>query len=150
MVLSPNELIRNIFFFLVCCCLVTQIQWIRGSMASSLSTSTSLQNASQQLSCSLFPSAINLSSNSNVSLPFYDNKVKPSPLLSSTPRFLTVIAMAPPKLGGKAKAKKGTSIYLRPCPFIFCSVLICFYICLILLIFNFNICSLAGAEQWWV
>lgn len=143
MVLSPSELIRNIFFFLVCCCLVTQI---RGSMASFLSTSTSLQNASQQLSCSLFPPAINLSSNSNVSLQFYNNKVKPSPLLSSTPRFLTVIAMAPPKPGGKAKAKKGTSIYLRPFPFIFCSVLIC----LILLIFNFNICSLAGAEQWWV
>ncbi|KDO76781.1 hypothetical protein CISIN_1g042478mg [Citrus sinensis] len=62
--------------------------------------------SNQQLSCSLFPSAVNLSSNSNVSLPFYDNKVKPSPLLSSTPRFLTVIAMAPPKPGGKAKAKK--------------------------------------------
>ncbi|KAL9434707.1 hypothetical protein AB3S75_029371 [Citrus x aurantiifolia] len=75
-------------------------------MASSPSTSTSLQNASQQLSCSLFPPAINLSSNSNVSLQFYNNKVKPSPLLSSTPRFLTVIAMAPPKPGGKAKAKK--------------------------------------------
>lgn len=50
----------------------------------------------------------------------------------------------------KPKPRKVTSIYLRPCPFIFCSVLICFYTCLILLILNFNICSLTGAEQWWV
>ncbi|KAJ4711771.1 50S ribosomal protein L11 [Melia azedarach] len=65
--------------------------------------SNNLHNAN--LSSSLFPSPTNLSSNSNISLQFYNKK--PSSLLSSTPRFLTVIAMAPPKPGGKAKKVVG-------------------------------------------
>ncbi|KAI9173433.1 hypothetical protein LWI28_001328 [Acer negundo] len=80
-------------------------------MASSLSTYHSLTSAlppktleNGKLSSSLFPSPINLSSNSNNSLQFFNNK--PTPPLSSTPRFLTVIAMAPPK-GGKAKKVVG-------------------------------------------
>ncbi|KAL5831476.1 hypothetical protein ACOSQ4_016830 [Xanthoceras sorbifolium] len=80
-------------------------------MASSLSTYHCLTSSlppktleNSKLSSSLFPSPINLSSNSNTSLQFFNKK--PTPLLSSTPRFLTVIAMAPPK-GGKAKKVVG-------------------------------------------
>ncbi|KAK8672737.1 hypothetical protein V6N13_111100 [Hibiscus sabdariffa] len=47
-----------------------------------------------------------LSSNRNVSLKFLNRKL--SPLIPSTPRFLTVIVMAPPKPGGKAKKGKAT------------------------------------------
>ncbi|KAL4375835.1 hypothetical protein GQ457_02G018450 [Hibiscus cannabinus] len=46
-----------------------------------------------------------LSSNRNVSLKFLNRKL--SPLIPSTPRFLTVTAMAPPKPGGKAKKVVG-------------------------------------------
>ncbi|KAL5833215.1 hypothetical protein ACOSQ3_016889 [Xanthoceras sorbifolium] len=80
-------------------------------MASSLSTYHCLTSSlppktleNSKLSSSLFPSPINLSCNSNTSLQFFNKK--PTPLLSSTPRFLTVIAMAPPK-GGKAKKVVG-------------------------------------------
>ncbi|XVE64570.1 hypothetical protein DITRI_Ditri07aG0110900 [Diplodiscus trichospermus] len=81
-------------------------------MASSLSTSHHLSSSislrnidNAKLSSSLFPSSINLSSNPNISLQFLNKKQ--SPLISSTPRFLTVIAMAPPKPGGKAKKVVG-------------------------------------------
>ncbi|XP_044484693.1 50S ribosomal protein L11, chloroplastic-like [Mangifera indica] len=77
-------------------------------MASSISTSSlvPLKNVDNaRLSSSMFPSSINLSSNSNVYLQFFNKK--PSSLLSSTPRFVTVIAMAPPKPGGKAKKVVG-------------------------------------------
>ncbi|XP_010542112.1 PREDICTED: 50S ribosomal protein L11, chloroplastic [Tarenaya hassleriana] len=47
----------------------------------------------------------NLSSKTNVSIQFLGKRQPP--LLSSTPRFLTVIAMAPPKPGGKAKKVVG-------------------------------------------
>ncbi|XP_021286708.1 50S ribosomal protein L11, chloroplastic [Herrania umbratica] len=81
-------------------------------MAASLSTFHHLSSSlcpgnidNAKLSPTLFPSPINLSSNPNISLQFLNKKQ--SPLLSSTPRFLTVIAMAPPKPGGKAKKVVG-------------------------------------------
>ncbi|KAL4364095.1 hypothetical protein GQ457_04G038090 [Hibiscus cannabinus] len=81
-------------------------------MASSLSTFHHLTSPfpprkidNGKLSSSLFPSPISLSSNPNVSLKFLNRKL--SPLIPSTPRFLTVIAMAPPKPGGKAKKVVG-------------------------------------------
>lgn len=86
------------------------------SMASSLSTLHHLSSSlcprnidNAKLSSTLFHSPINLSSNPNISLQFLNKKQ--SPLLSSTPRFLTVIAMAPPKPGGKAK-KGSTNTYM--------------------------------------
>ncbi|GKV04057.1 hypothetical protein SLEP1_g16271 [Rubroshorea leprosula] len=82
-------------------------------MASSLSTfyhlSGSLcpKNADNvKLASSFLPSAVNLSSRPGISCHPFVNK-KQSPLLSSTPRFLTVIAMAPPKPGGKPKKVVG-------------------------------------------
>ncbi|XP_022722190.1 50S ribosomal protein L11, chloroplastic-like [Durio zibethinus] len=81
-------------------------------MASSLSTfhhrssSICLRNIDNaKLSSSLCPSPFNLSSNPSISLQFLNRKQ--NPLLSSTPRFLSVIAMAPPKPGGKAKKVVG-------------------------------------------
>ncbi|XWS48712.1 hypothetical protein CRYUN_Cryun13aG0100100 [Craigia yunnanensis] len=81
-------------------------------MASSLSTFHNLSSSfcprnihNAKLSSSFCPSPINLSLNPNISLQFLNRKQ--SPLLSSTPRFLTVIAMAPPKPGGKAKKVVG-------------------------------------------
>ncbi|KAK8480087.1 hypothetical protein V6N13_070391 [Hibiscus sabdariffa] len=81
-------------------------------MASSLSTFHHLTSPfsprkidNGKLSSSLFPSPISLSSNPNVSLKFLNRKL--SPLIPSTPRFLTVVAMAPPKPGGKAKKVVG-------------------------------------------
>ncbi|GMJ10925.1 plastid ribosomal protein l11 [Hibiscus trionum] len=81
-------------------------------MASSLSTFHRLSSSfsprntdNGKLSSSLCPSPVSLSSNPNVSLKFLNRKL--SPLISSTPRFLTVIAMAPPKPGGKAKKVVG-------------------------------------------
>ncbi|XVF51176.1 hypothetical protein PTKIN_Ptkin04bG0163400 [Pterospermum kingtungense] len=81
-------------------------------MATSLSTFHHLSSSlcprnidNAKLSSSLFPSPLNLSSNPNISLQFLNTKQ--SPLLSSTPRFLTVIAMAPPKPGGKPKKVVG-------------------------------------------
>ncbi|CAA7059293.1 unnamed protein product [Microthlaspi erraticum] len=65
------------------------------------STSSSLHPKSH-LSHSL---SSKLSSKANVSVQFLGRKQ--SPLLSSSPRFLTVIAMAPPKPGGKAKKVVG-------------------------------------------
>ncbi|AAF31280.1 50S ribosomal protein L11 [Arabidopsis thaliana] len=65
------------------------------------STSSSL-HPNSKLSHSL---SAKLSSKANVSVQFLGKKQ--SPLLSSTPRFLTVIAMAPPKPGGKAKKVVG-------------------------------------------
>ncbi|VVB11848.1 unnamed protein product [Arabis nemorensis] len=65
------------------------------------STSSSL-HPNSKLSHSL---SSKLSSKANVSVQFLGKKQ--SPLLSSTPRFLTVIAMAPPKPGGKAKKVVG-------------------------------------------
>ncbi|KAJ4917107.1 hypothetical protein Rs2_02657 [Raphanus sativus] len=62
------------------------------------STSSSLHPKSNSLSAKL-------SSKANVSVQFLGKRQ--SPLLSSTPRFLTVIAMAPPKPGGKAKKVVG-------------------------------------------
>lgn len=83
-------------------------------MASSLSTyypvssHISKQNHASNLSSSFLssPSSIPLSSNSNISLQFRCNNKQ---LCPATPRPLTVIAMAPPKPGGKAK--KGTCLY---------------------------------------
>ncbi|OMO79913.1 Ribosomal protein L11 [Corchorus capsularis] len=81
-------------------------------MASSLSTLNHLGSSlcprkidNAKLSSSLFSSPNNLSSNPNISLQFLTKKQ--SPLISSTPRFLTVIAMAPPKPGGKSKKVVG-------------------------------------------
>ncbi|XP_010461121.1 PREDICTED: 50S ribosomal protein L11, chloroplastic [Camelina sativa] len=65
------------------------------------STSSSL-HPNSKLSHSL---SAKLSSKANVSVQFLGKKQ--SPLLSSSPRFLTVIAMAPPKPGGKAKKVVG-------------------------------------------
>uniref|UniRef100_A0A1J3GDQ8 Large ribosomal subunit protein uL11c n=1 Tax=Noccaea caerulescens TaxID=107243 RepID=A0A1J3GDQ8_NOCCA len=65
------------------------------------STSSSLHPKSH-LSHSL---SSKLSSIANVSVQFLGKKQPP--LLSSSPRFLTVIAMAPPKPGGKAKKVVG-------------------------------------------
>uniref|UniRef100_A0A1J3G2J6 Large ribosomal subunit protein uL11c n=1 Tax=Noccaea caerulescens TaxID=107243 RepID=A0A1J3G2J6_NOCCA len=65
------------------------------------STSSSLHPKSH-LSHSL---SSKLSSKANVSVQFLGKKQPP--LLSSSPRFLTVIAMAPPKPGGKAKKVVG-------------------------------------------
>ncbi|KAI5571977.1 hypothetical protein BDE02_11G131400 [Populus trichocarpa] len=62
---------------------------------------SSKNNANIKLSSSLFVSPISLSSNPNISLQFFDKKH--SPVLSTAPRRLPVIAMAPPKPGGKAK-----------------------------------------------
>ncbi|KAJ6980356.1 hypothetical protein NC653_028232 [Populus alba x Populus x berolinensis] len=62
---------------------------------------SSKNNANIKLSSSLFVSPISLSSNANISLQFFDKKH--SPLLSTAPRRLSVIAMAPPKPSGKAK-----------------------------------------------
>ncbi|KAJ6776593.1 60S RIBOSOMAL PROTEIN L12 [Salix koriyanagi] len=62
---------------------------------------SSKNNANIKLSSSLFASPISLSSNPNISLQFFDKKH--SPLLSTAPRRLSVIAMAPSKPGGKAK-----------------------------------------------
>ncbi|KAL0696087.1 hypothetical protein Bca4012_063267 [Brassica carinata] len=62
------------------------------------STSSSLRPKSNSLS-------VKLSSKANVSVQFLGTRQPP--LLSSTPRFLTVIAMAPPKPGGKAKKVVG-------------------------------------------
>ncbi|KAJ6753465.1 60S RIBOSOMAL PROTEIN L12 [Salix purpurea] len=62
---------------------------------------SSKNNANIKLSSSLFASPISLSSNPNISLQFFDKKH--SPLLSTAPRRLSVIAMAPPKPGGKVK-----------------------------------------------
>ncbi|KAJ0228873.1 hypothetical protein HA466_0321220 [Hirschfeldia incana] len=62
------------------------------------STSSSLHPKSNSLSAKL-------SSKANVSVQFLGKRQPP--LLSSTPRFLTVIAMAPPKPGGKAKKVVG-------------------------------------------
>ncbi|RVW91601.1 50S ribosomal protein L11, chloroplastic [Vitis vinifera] len=50
-------------------------------------------------------SSLNLSSVPNISLQFLPTKK--CPLLSSTPRALTVISMAPPKPGGKSKKVTG-------------------------------------------
>ncbi|KAM7256390.1 hypothetical protein ACFE04_012131 [Oxalis oulophora] len=77
-------------------------------MASSLSTSHSLissfDNGKLSTSSSLSSSSSSsLSSSLNISPQFFITKKQP-PLLTSTPsRFLTVIAMAPPKASGKAK-----------------------------------------------
>ncbi|KAJ0232849.1 50S ribosomal protein L11 [Hirschfeldia incana] len=70
------------------------------SSLSTLCTSTpsSLHPKSNSLSAKL-------SSKANVSVQFLGKRQPP--LLSSTPRFLTVIAMAPPKPGGKAKKVVG-------------------------------------------
>ncbi|KAE8730714.1 50S ribosomal protein L11 [Hibiscus syriacus] len=81
-------------------------------MASSLSTFHHLTSSfpprnidNGKLSSSLCPPPIKLSSNTSVSLNFLDRKF--SSLISSTPRFLTVIAMVPPKPGGKSKKVVG-------------------------------------------
>ncbi|PPR95462.1 hypothetical protein GOBAR_AA25219 [Gossypium barbadense] len=81
-------------------------------MASSLSTFHHLSSSfsprtidNAKLSSSLCPSPTTLSSNPNISLQFLNRKQPP--FVSSTPRFLTVIAMAPPKPGGKAKKVVG-------------------------------------------
>ncbi|MBA0740872.1 hypothetical protein Gogos_014056 [Gossypium gossypioides] len=71
-------------------------------LSSSFSTRT-IDNA--KLSSSLCPSPTTLSSNPNISIQFLNRKQPP--FVSSTPRFLTVIAMAPPKPGGKAKKVVG-------------------------------------------
>jgi large subunit ribosomal protein L11 len=76
---------------------------------------SSKNNANIKLSSSLFVSPISLSSNPNIALQFFDKKH--SPLLSTAPRRLSVIAMAPPKPGGKAK--KGTK---KMFPLCFCFV----------------------------
>ncbi|CAF2044136.1 hypothetical protein HID58_034293 [Brassica napus] len=71
--------------------------------------SSSLSTLCSSASSSLHPKSnslsAKLSSKANVSVQFL-GKGQP-PLLSSTPRFLTVIAMAPPKPGGKAKKVVG-------------------------------------------
>ncbi|MBA0831135.1 hypothetical protein Goarm_015619 [Gossypium armourianum] len=81
-------------------------------MASSLSTFHHLSSSfsprtidNAKLSSSLCPSPTTLSSNPNISIQFLNRKQPP--FVSSTPRFLTVIAMAPPKPGGKAKKVVG-------------------------------------------
>ncbi|KAA3475915.1 50S ribosomal protein L11, chloroplastic-like [Gossypium australe] len=80
-------------------------------MASSLSTFHHLSSSfsprtidNAKLSSSLCPSPTTLSSNPNISLQFLNRKQPP---FVSSPRFLTVIAMAPPKPGGKAKKVVG-------------------------------------------
>jgi len=78
---------------------------------------SSKNNANIKLSSSLFVSPISLSSNPNISLQFFDKKH--SPLLSTAPRRLSVIAMAPPKPGGKAKKGKKKNV---PFMFLFCKV----------------------------
>ncbi|KAB5535055.1 hypothetical protein DKX38_018141 [Salix brachista] len=61
-----------------------------------------MNNANIKPSSSLYVSPISLSSNPNSSsLQFFDKKH--SPLHSTAPRRLSVIARAPPKPGGKAK-----------------------------------------------
>ena len=77
---------------------------------------SSKNNANIKLSSSLFVSPISLSSNPNISLQFFDKKH--SPLLSTAPRRLSVIAMAPPKPGGKAKKGKKEVPFM----FLFCKV----------------------------
>ncbi|KFK45044.1 hypothetical protein AALP_AA1G336900 [Arabis alpina] len=72
------------------------------SSLSTLYTSTSSLHPNSKLSHSF---SSKLSSKANVSVQFLGKKQ--SPLLSSSPRFLTVIAMAPPKPGGKAKKVVG-------------------------------------------
>ncbi|CAN8290243.1 unnamed protein product [Cochlearia groenlandica] len=68
-----------------------------------ISTSSSSPHLKSNISNTLSPK---LSSKANVSVQFLGKRQSP-PLLSSTPRFLTVIAMAPPKPGGKAKKVVG-------------------------------------------
>jgi len=77
---------------------------------------SSKNNANIKLSSSLFVSPISLSSNPNISLQFFDKKH--SPVLSTAPRRLSVIAMAPPKPGGKAKKGKKKKMF----PLCFCFV----------------------------
>ncbi|CAG7863970.1 hypothetical protein BRARA_I02689 [Brassica rapa] len=71
--------------------------------------SSSLSTLCSSASSSLHPKSnslsAKLSSKANVSVQFLGKRQPP--LLSSTPRFLTVIAMAPPKPGGKAKKVVG-------------------------------------------
>ncbi|KAA8525069.1 hypothetical protein F0562_007067 [Nyssa sinensis] len=88
-------------------------------MASSLSTyhhlpppppsNLSSKNGGKLSSSLLLTSSVNLSSNPNISLQFLHGKShhKQSLVLSSTPRPLTVISMAPPKPGGKSKKVTG-------------------------------------------
>lgn len=57
-------------------------------------------------------SSLNLSSVPNISLQFLPTKK--CPFLSSTPRALTVISMAPPKPGGKSKKGKSDSFEFLP------------------------------------
>ncbi|XP_050268814.1 50S ribosomal protein L11, chloroplastic [Quercus robur] len=71
----------------------------------SSSSSSSTNNNVQKLSSSLFSSPISISSfssNPNNTFHFLNNK-----LVSPTPRRLSVIAMAPPKPGGKSKKVVG-------------------------------------------
>ncbi|CAE5959090.1 unnamed protein product [Arabidopsis arenosa] len=72
------------------------------SLSTLCSSTSSSVHPNSKLSHSL---SAKLSSKANVSVQFLGKKQ--SPLLSSTPRFLTVIAMAPPKPGGKAKKVVG-------------------------------------------
>ncbi|CAH8254282.1 unnamed protein product [Arabidopsis lyrata] len=72
------------------------------SLSTLCSSTSSSVHPKSKLSHSL---SAKLSSKANVSVQFLGKKQ--SPLLSSTPRFLTVIAMAPPKPGGKAKKVVG-------------------------------------------
>ncbi|EOA37083.1 hypothetical protein CARUB_v10010240mg [Capsella rubella] len=72
------------------------------SLSTLCSSASSSLHPSSKLSHSL---SAKLSSKANVSVQFLGKKR--SPLLSSSPRFLTVIAMAPPKPGGKAKKVVG-------------------------------------------
>ncbi|KAK3010961.1 hypothetical protein RJ639_010841 [Escallonia herrerae] len=85
-------------------------------MASSLSTYhrlphhvSSINGGSKLPSSSLFTSSsLNLSSNPNISLQFLNTtSSKHALVLTTTPRPLTVISMAPPKPGGKAKKVTG-------------------------------------------
>ncbi|XP_010538871.1 PREDICTED: 50S ribosomal protein L11, chloroplastic-like [Tarenaya hassleriana] len=89
---------------------VSELRVCASMASSSLSTFSRPQSSSlltRDIANSNFshPLSANLSSRTNVSLQFLGNRQPP--LLSSTPRFLTVIAMAPPKPGGKPKKVVG-------------------------------------------
>ncbi|KAG8661371.1 50S ribosomal protein L11, chloroplastic [Manihot esculenta] len=75
------------------------------SSFSKINSNDGSSNVNVKLFSSLLASPISLSSNPKLSLQFFHNKY--SPLLSLTPRRLSVIAMAPPKPAGKAKKVVG-------------------------------------------
>lgn len=82
--------------------------------SSSLSSLCLSKPVGGKLSSSLFNSSpLSFSSSiHNNSLHFFSDNLKPTfSSISSTPRPLTIISMAPPKPGG-GKPKKGTLIYL--------------------------------------